>query len=57
MIIARMALRRVAGLTGDVMGATILLGEIIFLAGCLVAWELLALPIPMMAFMAGMVST
>ena len=56
-IIARMALRRVAGLTGDVMGATILLGEITILAGCLMAWELLALPIPMMAFMAGMVGT
>ena len=56
-IIARMALRRVAGLTGDVMGATILLGEITILAGCLMTWELLALPIPMMAFMAGMVGT
>ena len=56
-IIARMALRKVAGLTGDVMGATILLGEITILAGCLMAWELLALPIPMMAFVAGMVGT
>ena len=52
-----MALRRVAGLTGDVMGATILLGEITIMAGCLMALELMALPIPMMAFMTGMAGT
>lgn len=52
-IIARMALQKVAGLTGDVMGATILLGEITILVGYLIALELPALQIPMWAFTAG----
>ena len=56
-IIARMALRKVAGLTGDVMGATILLGEITILAGCLMGLELLGLPITIKTFMEGMAGT
>ena len=51
--VARMARRHVQGLTGDIMGATILLGEIVFLASCLVAMELLAAPLPVSLFLTG----
>ena len=38
--VAKLAQRQVGGLTGDVMGATIILGELLFLAGVIIIVEL-----------------
>ena len=38
--IAKLAQRQVGGLTGDVMGTTIILGEMLFLAAVLISVQL-----------------
>jgi cobalamin synthase len=38
--VAKLAQRQVGGLTGDVMGATIILGEMLFLASVIIIVEL-----------------